>query len=202
MNIAAIILAGGYSQRMGQQKVLLPFGNVTIIEHLIAILRESTLDSIMVVAGHHPEKLRKKLSQLSISLVVNDHYETGMLSSIRCGLKALPQNIDVTLVVLGDQLLFYSEMINLMITAYIQRQGKIIIPVYKGKRGHPLLFSMQYYDEILTSFDNVGLRGLIWKHKEDIFDMESDNPAVMIDMDYPDDYQQALFLAQKHGIID
>ena len=61
-----------------------------------------------------------------------------------------------------------------------------------GKRGHPILLSTRYRDEIMTSFDDSGLRGLLQSHPDDIFELSVPTPAVLSDIDRPEDYRRAL----------
>lgn len=210
--ICAIVLAAGRSSRMGVQKLLLPFGppprrasgdagagGKTVILRIVDQLLASTVDKVFVVTGHEPERITKELSGKSVSIVHNTDYDSGMLSSVRCGLRALPERCRVVLVAIGDQPSISTELVDLMIRSFSATEKKILVPCYEGKRGHPLLFSALYHDEILTRYDDVGLRGLLHAHPDEVFELTVSTSSVLSDMDYPDDYQRELTAVNENG---
>ena len=190
--ICAIVLAAGESRRMGSQKLLLPFGKTTVIGHVVDRLLRSELDGVYVVVGHEGNRISEELSGRSGTIVTNPDYKLGMLSSVRRGLRALPQQCDKVFVVLGDQPAITAELVNRMVQSSSTTDKRILVPLYRGKRGHPILFSTRYRDEIMTSFDNAGLRGLLQSHPDDILELNVSTPAVLSDIDSPDDYRRAL----------
>jgi molybdenum cofactor cytidylyltransferase len=195
--ICAIVLAAGESRRMGRQKLLLPFGKTTVIGHVVDELLRSAVDNVYVVLGHEGNRIAEALSGRPVTIVTNPDYKLGMLSSVRCGLRALPQQCDKVLVALGDQPAITSELVNQMIQSSSTTDKGILVPVYCGKRGHPILFSTCYRNEIFTSFDDSGLRGLLQAHRDDIFEMPVPTPAVLSDIDSPDDYRRALAASEN-----
>jgi len=192
--ICAVVLAAGLSSRMGAQKLLLPFGGKTVISHIVEKILASNVDEVYVVAGHQADRTSTELSGLDVSIVNNPNYESGMLSSVRCGLNNLPEKCRAVLVALGDQPSVTAELINQMLQAFEQTEKTILVPLYQGKRGHPVLFSRQYHDEIMTDYDEVGLRGLLHGHPDEVFEMPVSTASVLSDMDYPEDYRRELGL--------
>lgn len=204
--ICAIVLAAGRSRRMGVQKLLLSFGKTTVILHIVDQLLDSVIDEIHLVVGYEASRIAEQISGRPVSIVTNPDYESGMLSSVRCGFQSLPQHCDAVLVALGDQPAITCELVNEMIqsfgaghTAYKKvnkwRQPycvKILVPLYRGKRGHPILVSTQYRNEIMTCYDDVGLKGLLSSHPEDIFELNVSTSGVLSDIDVPEDYQREL----------
>ena len=79
-----------------------------------------------------------------------------------------------------------------MLQTFTTTEKQILVPLYDDKRGHPVIFSSVFRDEILTGYDDIGLRGLLYTHKEDIFELPVQTPGVLSDMDYPQDYQREL----------
>jgi molybdenum cofactor cytidylyltransferase len=79
-----------------------------------------------------------------------------------------------------------------MLQSFATTQKSILVPLYKGKRGHPILFSSRYREEILTRYDDIGLRGLLHSHSDDIFELEIPTTSVLCDTDYPEDYRREL----------
>jgi molybdenum cofactor cytidylyltransferase len=196
--ICAVVLAAGLSSRMGVQKLLLPFGGKTVVGHIVDQLLASTIDEVHIVVGHQAEQIIAELSGRAVSIVNNPDYESGMLSSVRCGLKSLPEKCRAVMVVLGDQPSITTELIDQMLKSFAATEKDILIPLYKGKRGHPILFSLKYRDEIMTHYDDVGLRGLMHKHSEDMFELEVPTASVLCDMDYPQDYRRELGLNEQN----
>ncbi len=195
--ICAIVLAAGRSRRMGVQKLLLPFGGKTVITHIVDQLLASDVNEVRVVVGHQRKRIIQELSGQSVSIVNNPDYKTGMLSSVRCGLRDLPQQCQAVLVTLGDQPSITSKLINRMLQSFAATEKRILVPIYNGKRGHPTLFSKFYSDEILTNYDNVGLRGLLHAHPEDVLELTVSTSAVLSDMDCPEDYRRELALIER-----
>ncbi len=199
--ICAIVLAAGCSNRMGVQKLLLPFGRKTVISHIVDQLLFSKVNKIYVVVGHHAEQVTNELSDKQISIIPNPEYKFGMLSSVRAGLREIPEKYKGVLVVLGDQPSITTNLADKMIKSFFMKENKIIVPLYNGKRGHPILFSMSYKNEILTKYDKVGLRGILKEHPGDVYGMNVSDPSVLLDMDYPDDYKREIEKYEKRSVI-
>lgn len=197
--ICAVVLAAGLSRRMGVQKLLLPFAGKTVVAHIVDQIVASAVDEVHVVVGHEGERVRRELSGRHVSVATNPDYESGMLSSVRCGLAAAGEQCRAVLVALGDQPSVTSELIDRMVRSFAETEKRILVPFHDGRRGHPLLFSADYRDEVLTRYDDVGLRGLLQAHSEEVFELSVSSSAVLSDMDYPEDYQRELALIEKEN---
>ena len=197
--ICAIILAAGCSSRMGTQKLLLPFGNSTVISHIVNQLLKSKVEKTYVVVGHQAKQVTEELSGKPVTIIHNPEYKTGMLSSVRAGIRDIPQEYDAILIALGDHPSITTNLIDEIIHEFSQTDKKIIVPKYNGKRGHPILFSSIFRDEILTDYDDIGLRGLMRTHENDIYEMNVSDCSVVSDMDYPEDYQREIERLKKES---
>jgi molybdenum cofactor cytidylyltransferase len=199
--ICAIIPAAGQSRRMGVQKHLLPFGVTTVIGHIVDQLRQGGIDEVCVVVGHQADRIAAALAGRPVHIVHNpDYRQTEMLSSVRCGLRALPKACEAILMALGDQPSITAELVRAMTESFSAAGKGIVVPIHGGQRGHPLLFAQRYCGEILTGYEEVGLRGLLAAHPEDIFELHVATSAVLSDMDYPEDYRRELArLGEKRG---
>lgn len=195
--ICAVVLAAGLSRRMGVQKLLLPFAGKTVVAHIVDQIIDSAVDKVHVVVGHEGRRVAQELSDRRVCIVTNPDYESGMLSSVRCGLAALDQQCRAVLVALGDQPSVTSKLIDLMIRSFAETEKKILVPFHNGRRGHPVLFSADYRNEILTQYDDLGLRGLLQAHHEEVFELNVSDSSVLSDMDFPEDYQRELALIEK-----
>jgi molybdenum cofactor cytidylyltransferase len=180
---------------MGAQKLLLEFAGTTVIGHIADQLLNSTIDEICVVVGDQGGRIAEELTARNVSIVANPNPDEGMLSSVRCGLKAFGPDCSAVLIALGDQPTISTSLVDRMIHAFADAKKGIIVPVHDSRRGHPLLFSAKYRDEILTHYDDVGLRGLLRAHQDDIAELPVDSDSVLLDMDYPEDYDR---IVKKH----
>jgi molybdenum cofactor cytidylyltransferase len=190
--IYTMVLAAGESKRMGTPKLLLPFGEKTMIELLLEEVLRSKSDKTMVVLGAEKEKIERIISRLPVTTVVNTRYEEGMLSSIQAGFEALPDEVEAVLVCLGDQPLIPFSVMNKLIDAYKNTKKGIILPIYKKSRGHPILIDMKYKTEIRHVSPNIGLRALVHNHPQDVMEVEVDAPQILKDIDKPEDYMREL----------
>jgi molybdenum cofactor cytidylyltransferase len=186
---------------MGAQKLLLPFGGKTVISHIVDQIAGSLVDKIIVVAGDESDRVREQLSGRDVSIVVNPDCGAEMLSSVSCGIRALPEGCRCVLVALGDQPGITTDLVNEMVNAFKGTGKGIVAPVCQGKRGHPILFSIRYCNEILTRFEDIGLRGLAQTHADDVFELNVSSPAVLCDMDCPEDYRRELSRLQEDDAL-
>ncbi len=187
---SAIVLAAGMSTRMGAHKVLLPFGTTTVIAHIVDTLARSAIDRVFVVTGHEAARVTEALSGRPATIITNSRYAEGMLSSVRCGLRALPPECSAALIVLGDQPRISAGLVDAMLRALSQSGKGIVVPTFQGARGHPLLFSTRYRDEILAHYDAAGLRGLLAARADDVLELAVTDAAILADMDTPGDYER------------
>ena len=197
--ICAIVLAAGRSRRMGAQKLLLPFGRQTVVEHIVDQLsKASEVSHIVVVTGADGQAVSGALSGRRLILVKNPEFDSEMLESVRYGLAALPDRCGAMLIVLGDQPAIRSQWIEELAEIYRQHEGKkIIVPVHDGHRGHPMLIPMRFREELLKRYEDTGIRGLLDTHAGEVVRVQWGNEAVLADMDYPEDYQRELARAHK-----
>jgi molybdenum cofactor cytidylyltransferase len=190
--ICAIILAAGESKRMKVPKMLLPFQGKTIIETVIENVRSSKTGKTIVVLGSNKEKILKVTGQLPVIHCYNENYKQGMLSSVICGFRSLPENFEAVMVILGDQPGIGPAVIDEVIDAYRKSGKGIIVPVYKNKHGHPLLVDRKYREEIEKLDPDDGLRSLFRKFPDDVFEVETKYPAILKDIDTQEDYLNEL----------
>ena len=186
--IWAVILAAGESRRMGTQKLLLPYGKTTVVEAIVRTALDSSVDGTLVVLGADKEKVRETLKSYPVTFAVNRDFRRGMLSSIQAGFESLPGEAGAAVLMLGDQPAVPFDVVDGLVSKYRENGRGIVIPVYGKRRGHPILIEAGYRSEILGLDPEVGLRQLIQAHAEDILEVEVSSPAVLKDMDNPEDY--------------
>ena len=188
--VAGVILAAGMSTRMGQLKQLLPLGGRAAIEWIAEVVG-SRLDEVVVVLGHRAGEIAPVLAAYPVRWVVNADYQTGMLSSVQCAVRAVDTESDY-LICLGDQPRLSGAVVEQVLQARTQMDEGIIIPTTNGKRGHPVLIRNAYRVEILGLPLDVGLNAVTRGHPEDTYELPVDEDAILIDMDTPADYRREL----------
>lgn len=186
--IGAIILAAGESKRMGFPKMLLPFHGTTMIENVIANVSASLVESTLIILGAEKDRLIEVIKKTTATYCYNDNYKEGMLSSVKCGFQNLSLDIKDVLVFQGDQPYITSDVINRVIEAYKSSGKGIVIPVYNGKRGHPLLIDRKYWNYIEKLEMSEGLRALAYKFSEDVLEVETECPGILRDFDTYEEY--------------
>ena len=190
--IWAIILAAGESKRMGSPKMLLPFKGFTMIENVIANVSCSKVDNIMVVLGADRDSIVKLIRTKAVNYCYNENYKDGMLSSVVCGFRNIPIGHSAVLVFQGDQPLITPKAINSVIEVYLSSGKGIVIPVYKCKRGHPILIDRKYRDEIQKLNPAEGLRSLALKYSDDVLEVNTDVAGILRDFDTYDEYKDEI----------
>ena len=188
--IAAIVLAAGRSRRMGTQKLLLPWDQSTVIGHIVGQLLETSVSHVRVVVGRDADRVTAALADRPVAWVTNPQPQADMLSSVRCALRVLPGECRAALVVLGDQPRITAALVEAMLQAYDASDHEILVPFCRGRRGHPMLFARRYFEEVMTQYEGVGLRGLLQAHGPEVCEWPVSIPAVLTDMDTPRDYQR------------
>ena len=191
--IAAIILAAGQSKRMGQPKMLLPWGESTVLGQVVKTFAEAALPQIVVVTGAQREPISALVSQLAsqypVRSVYNPDYESGeMLSSMQCGLASLGAAVEATLIGLGDQPQLTTISVRGMLAMHASSGGPIIVPSFQRRRGHPWLVERQLWAEIRAMKTPETARDFLNQHAERIRYFEVDSPSVNQDLDTPEEY--------------
>ena len=189
--MAAIVLAAGQSRRMGRNKLLLPFGRSTVIETIVTEVQSGEVNDTVVVTGYERERIEAQLARYPVRCVFNpDYARAEMLASVQVGLRALAENIEAALIVLGDQPRIQRDIIRRVIEAY--RPGALIIPSFERRRGHPILLDRSIWPDVLAAPIEATLRDVINAHAECIRYVEVESDSVLRDIDTPDDYAQAM----------
>lgn len=187
--ICAVVLAAGRSLRMGTQKLLLPVAGDPLIARVVDELLRSPVDETFVVTGADGARIIETLAGRRVRFVANPELDGDMLNSVRCGLRALPESCHAVLVALGDQPRLTAGLVVKLVEAFHQSGRGIVVPVHGKRRGHPLLFSARFRDEILQRFDGVGLRGLLEAHPQEIAEIPVEAQRELDDVDTPDDFR-------------
>ena len=185
--IAAIVLAAGLSRRMGQPKLLLEVGGKPLIRWSVERLRAGGVQDFVVVLGHEAEKIREALGGLPVRFCINKNPEEGQASSIKAGINALQQGTTAALIALGDQPTLAPEVIPRLIDIFKKTGMLIVVPVYRGAQGNPVLFASQIFPGLLRLEGDQGAKSLIEQERTHVIHVPFDLP-MPADVDTLADY--------------
>jgi molybdenum cofactor cytidylyltransferase len=186
--IHALILAAGTSQRMGMPKPLLRFKDTTFLEQIIAVLQQSTVDTVTVVLGSQAEMIREHCDLSAVDVVVNRDYHAGQLSSLAAGLRVLPALTEVVVVCLVDQPFVTSTVVDQLVHAFRVTGRPIVVPVHGGRRGHPTLFAREVFDELLNIPQDRGARDVVHAQPDRVWELEVSESTILASINTPADY--------------
>ena len=184
---AGIILAAGQSTRIDKFKLLIKLEGKYILEWVVDAALESRLAHVILVLGYHFEKiqkaLNKKIRHPRIEIVINPQYPMGLSRSLRSGLLAAKGSFPSVMFLLGDQPMLDAKTINMLLDRFWNSEREICVPVCRGKRGNPTVFSHKYYDQLLQIKGDIGARKVLKKYASHIIYVEVDHPLGFLDVD-------------------
>lgn len=193
--ISAIILAAGESKRMGRPKMLLPWGDRTVLGQVISTYQAAGVQDILVVTGGVREQVEAIADQLGARCVFNEAYSSGeMLSSLQRGLGSLAQEgaeVEAALIGLGDQPQVQDGCVRRICEAFQAQKERLIVPSYQRRRGHPWLVERSLWNDLLELRPPRSPRDFLNRHTGEIRYVEVDTPSILADLDTPQDYQES-----------
>lgn len=189
-SVVGIILAAGLSSRMGGIKQMLSFKGKTILQLVIDNSVASALESVIVVLGHRADLIAPTIARKGVTVTINEDYESGQSSSVKTGMRALPEGTDAVLFMLGDQPLVAPGTINQILEAYRTSGSPIVLPVFDGKRGNPVLFCSETFKQLMLLEHDSGARPLFEEYAGRIQHVLVDDPYIHFDIDTEEDYRR------------
>lgn len=192
--ISAVILAAGLSTRMGRLKLLLPYGEHTVIEQIASVLLASPVDEVLAVTGHKHVAVQTSLAKWPVQTVYNPHYaEREMLSSVQAGLRAISADSRAALLVAGDMPGIEGGVVTQLVQAYRTAGDDFVyIPSYQMRAGHPVLVPRFYWPAILALAAGDSLRSVLRAESTRVQWVVVGTSSVLRDMDTPADYEREL----------
>ncbi|MEW6640108.1 MAG: molybdopterin-binding/glycosyltransferase family 2 protein [Pseudomonadota bacterium] len=186
--VAAVVLAAGRSTRMGgPNKLLAELGGKPLVRIVAEHALRSKAASVVVVTGHQADAVRAALAGLDVTFVHNPDFASGLASSVKAGVAAVPADADGAVVCLGDMPMVETALINRLIEAFDPDRGALIaVPVSDGRRGNPVLWSRRFFPELMTLDGDTGARHLIARHGEAVAEVPVEGKGAFLDIDTPD----------------
>ena len=190
--LTAVILSGGASSRMGSPKALLPYQGRPFLEHLLEITTRPEIIARKVVLGADADSIAKAIPLKANEIVINPNWEKGQLSSIQAGVRKLPAGTDGMLLFLIDHPLISSALVGELIADFYKSKKPIVLPVYEGRRGHPVIFSASLYDELLRAPLETGARAVVWAHAEEVDEVRTNEEGCVLNLNDPETLNRAI----------
>ena len=190
-HVSAILTAAGESSRMGRPKALLPWRGVALVEYQAGSLLEGGASEVVVVLGHEHESIAPHIVRPDVRYVVNPHYALGKTTSIRSGLHGLgPECTDIVLLAVDQPR--PPGIVAPVVDSHLRTGALITSPRYRGRGGHPLVFSAKLRDELAAiTEEGQGVRAVFRAHAADVNEVPIDDAMIRLDLNTPDDYRQA-----------
>jgi molybdenum cofactor cytidylyltransferase len=192
--VSVILLAAGESRRMGRNnKLLLKYKGLYLIEHVIQQLSAFNLREIILVTGHQSDKIEMALSRHNLKIVHNENYKEGMTTSIQKGVESTLEDTNGFLIALSDQPLLPKEVIRKLLNAFLEVSSvtdkSIIVPTVNGLYYNPVIFSAHYKNEILNCKEMNGCKPVIIKNIDCVVEVEFESNNLFKDIDNPEEYE-------------
>lgn len=190
--IIAVVLSAGESSRMGRPKALLPIQGQKFIERIICVIGQSRVGRTIVVLGHHADQLRGQIEHLPVEVVINPDYRSGQLSSLQVAIRHIRDDdrCDGMLVHLVDHPFIDVALVDALIESFFETKKMIVVPSYKGKRGHPVIFSRELFGELLNAPLDQGAKAVVNAHRQETLEIEWHDEGITLDIDTPELYRQ------------
>ena len=191
--LAALILSAGASSRMGRPKALIPYREVTFLEHLIQVTRHPRIGVTRVVLGAGAEEIRKITKLEDPFVVLNPHWQKGQLSSVCAGIRSL-DGIETEGIILCpvDHPLVSARLVADLVLQFYLNNKFIVLPTFNTRRGHPVIFASTLYPELLDAPADKGARAVVWAHSSDILEVPTSEEGVVLNINDPDMLRHAV----------
>jgi molybdenum cofactor cytidylyltransferase len=189
--IAGLILAAGESSRMGTPKATLAYRGRTFLELIVQTLREGGVERIVVVLGHRAGEIQPQVKSEAIEVVIHPDYRSGQTSSLQAGLRTLTtDDPEAVLLCLVDHPAVSAETVRGIVAAFRESGAPVVIPTYRGRRGHPVLIGRKLFAELLGLTSDAGADSVVRRYRPATQYLEVDDEGVVIDVDNPEDYRR------------
>lgn len=188
--VAAIVLAAGTSRRMGTPKQLLRLDGKSLLERTLDKVRGSAVDEIVLVLGATADEIRGELPADGMRVVLNPDFQQGMGTSLRTGLAAVSESMRGALIVLADQPFVRPSTLDQMIAYHQKHRPQILIPLYRGFRGNPVLIDRSVFPELMSLTGDIGCRAIFGSHIESIHKLAVEDAGILLDIDSAEDWER------------
>ena len=187
--IAAVVLAAGASQRMGEQnKLLALWQGKPLVRHVVETSIKANTDQTIVVTGHEAASMKQTLDGLDVHLVDNPDYREGLSASLKAGVRSVDAECSGAVILLADMPRLKVATLNVLIQAFVDCDGRsICVPICGLRRGNPVIWPRAFFPDILELNGDQGARALISRYQGRVLEVPCDDEGVLMDIDTPAD---------------
>jgi molybdenum cofactor cytidylyltransferase len=195
-SVAGVVLAAGSSTRMGENKLLFDLDGESVVRRAVRRAAAAGLDPVIAVLGHEAELVRRELDGLdpACRIVVNSDYESGINSSLKTGIAALPATAVAAVVMLADMPLVTAKMIATLVTRYRASEAPLVISDYEGVNAPPMLYDRALFEELRVMEGEGCGREVVRRHRTTAVVVAWPS-AALTDLDVPSDFELVRSLA-------
>ncbi|HEX5959120.1 MAG TPA: nucleotidyltransferase family protein [Hyphomicrobiaceae bacterium] len=185
--VAAVVLAAGRSTRMGpENKLLADLGGTPMVRRVVETALASTARPVLAVTGHMAAEVSAALAGLDVLMIANPGYASGLASSLKAGIRAVPADCAGAMILLGDMPRLAATHLDTLVDAFAASPESIIVPVHGGRPGNPVLWPRRHFPELLRLEGDAGAKRLMATHRKDVRDVELATDGIFIDVDTPE----------------
>ena len=199
---AGVILAAGESSRFGEPKQLTKLNNKCLLEWVVDAALASDLDKVVLILGHEHQKIIEVLEDKKRSdkfqTAINPRFRDGQGRSVALGVSRIAETYASVMFLLGDQPMVDPATINHLLGCFLASEKNICVPVSRGKRGNPTIFSNLFYNRLSAIEGDIGGRKIIESNPDQILEVEIENSLVFFDIDTPQDLKELNSLLAEH----
>jgi molybdenum cofactor cytidylyltransferase len=193
VRVAAIVLAAGRSTRMGaHNKLLAHLDGKPMVRVVVETALASKARPVLVVTGHMAAEVDSTLAGLDVRLVANPDFATGLASSLKAGIRAVPADCDGALILLGDMPRIAPQHVDRLLDAFMAGPEGIVVPVHEGRQGNPVLWPHRHLSLLLQLEGDAGARRLIAARPDEVREVDLGTTAIFADIDTPEELAQVL----------
>jgi molybdenum cofactor cytidylyltransferase len=203
--LAAVILSGGESSRMGSPKALIPFRGSTFLGCLLETIQQANeqakknsddgrvIGCTRVVLGAHTKEISEKIPLDSAEIVVNPQWQQGQLSSMQAAIRSIQETpTDGVMFFLVDHPMVSPELVAELVRKFYASGRAILVPKFRDKRGHPVIFASRLYGELLAAPADQGARAVVWAHADEVLEVPTNEEGVVLNLNDPEALRRAL----------
>jgi CTP:molybdopterin cytidylyltransferase MocA len=184
--LAAVILSGGASRRMGSPKALVSYQGASFLEHLLSVTRHPAIGVRRVVLGPDADAISRQVTLAPDEIVINRDWELGQLSSIHAALRNLPEGTQGMLLCPVDHPLVSAALVDALVRTFLETRAPVVLPMFEGRRGHPVIFAAALYEELLRAPMDTGARAVVWAHNSDLQEVSTTEEGCVVNLNDPD----------------
>lgn len=176
---------------MGKPKQTLPIGGELMLQKVLDTFRKTKVDGIVVVLGAHEREVRRRVRFEREKVVSNPTYSKGMSGSLKVGIAAVGRHADAAIIALADQPFLSATTVDKLIDEYSDSRAPIVIPVYDGRRGNPVLFDKSVFPQLMKIRGDVGAKSVVENNSAAVLEVPVKDEGVVVDLDTLKDYRRA-----------